>query len=432
MKLGVKGIILTLLVLTLVLATLPLQAANTTTVRFWVHQHPPQIQYTQEVLIPEFKKTHPDVEIEFSYFPGSDYVQKLMVAFATGTGPDFFDLGDYYYPGFIEKGLIDPVDFKAMGYKDQAEFEALYMKNGLEGLKFGGKLYGIPIQQNSFSLLINTKYFKEAGLDPKKDYPKTWADIAKLAPKLAKFDANGRVIREAFDLPYNGPYWAMFTFDPLIRQFGGSVLTPDGKKAALNSKAGVAAMKMWQDLLYKSKAGDPNVSVATAAVPNEDFTQGKVAMWTTGPWALAQIEANPEVSKNTMVVPYPQYDLKNPQTMMYGFAWSVNKAADAQKKKAAWEFISMSANRPTEWLLKLGFPQPRLNWYKSSDAQTFPYLNVWMEDMAKAKFLPRTPYYNEVSQAVDRAIQRCMFNKMDPKQSLDIAADEINKVLAGK
>ncbi len=409
-----------------------IKAESSITLRFWIHQHPPEVQYIQNVLMPEFKKTHPNVNIEFSYFPGKDYVEKLMVANATGTSPDCFDLGDYYYPGFIAKKLLAPVDPNAFGYKTTAALEKTYLKGSLSGMKFKNQLYGIPIQQNSFSLLINTKLFKEAGLDPQKDYPKTWAEMVRVAQKLVKYNKDGRMIQEGFDLPYNGPYWAMFTFDPLIRQYGGSVLTSDGKKAALNSKAGVAALTMWQDLLYKHKVGDANITTATAAVPNEDFTEGKVAMWTTGPWALDQVKVNPEVYQNTIVVPYPQANPAKPATMQYGFSWSVSSGIkDSKVKKAAWDWIAMASSRPTDWLLKLGFPQPKLDWYKSKEAQSFPFLDVWMSDLSQANFLPRSEYYDEISASVDRAIQRCMFAKMDPKQSLDIAAKEINKILSG-
>ena len=425
-----QALILAVFVSILVLLTASTALAKTT-LRFWIHEHPPEVNYIKEVLIPEFVKKHPDVNIEFSYFPHKDYTQKIMVAMATGTAPDFFDLGDWFYPTFTAKSLLDPVPSQAFGYKNLDALLKDYIPHSLDGLMDEGKLYGIPIQLNSFSLYINTAHFREAGLDPDKDAPKTWDDLVRVAQKLVKTE-NARITREGFDFPYNGPVWAMYTFDPLIRQFGGSILSADGKKATINSPAGVAALTMWRDLAYKYKVADPNLSVATGAVPNQDFTIGKVSMWTTGPWALEQIKANAEVYKDTVVAPIPQHDPAHPVTLLYGFAWTVNAKTTPDKKKLAWEFIAMAADRPTEWLLKLGFPQPRIRWYESAEAKKFPFLDTFIGDMARGHYLTRSVYFNEISQSVDRAIQRCLFNGMDPKESLDIAAREIDNVLQGK
>src|SRR2546430_4450751 len=42
-----------------------------------------------------------------------------------------------------------------------------------------GKLYAVPMIAATFSLYLNRKHFQEAGLDPDKDYPRTWEDIGR-------------------------------------------------------------------------------------------------------------------------------------------------------------------------------------------------------------------------------------------------------------
>ncbi len=405
-------------------------AGDSPTLRFWTHQQPAEAQYVQTVLIPEFKRTHPHINIEYAVFPEKDYRAKLLAACAAGTGPDCFDLNENDYPAFIAKNLLDPVVPAAFGYKNLDRLAKIYLKNSLAGLTFDRKLYGIPIEQNPLCLLINAQIFREAGLDPASDYPKTWEDLAKVARKLVRLDGNGRMIREGFDLPYNGPDWAMYLFDALIRQQGGTILSPDGKKVLVNSKFGVAALQLWQDLLYRYKVGDPNISLASAAAPNADYFQGKVGMWVSGPGALELLQAYPEVARNTIIVPYPQVNPKKPQLTQYGWAWSVNSAASPAFKQAAWEWVALAAGQPTEWLTKVGFLQPRTGWYKTREAQSFPYLDVWMAALAQAQYLPRSSQYDAIGRAIERAVQRCIFNRMDPQLSLDAAAAEIEKALA--
>ena len=49
-----------------------------------------------------------------------------------------------------------------------------YLPGALDGYIDNGKLYAVPPIASVFSLYINKKHFQEAGLDPDKDYPRTW------------------------------------------------------------------------------------------------------------------------------------------------------------------------------------------------------------------------------------------------------------------
>ena len=97
-----------------------------------------------------------------------------------------------------------------------------------------GKVYALPYQGNSMSLFINNKAFAAAGLDPVKDAPKTWDDMKALGPKLKKVQGT-RTVQKAFDFPYHSPRWEVQMFQPLVEQFGGKLLSDDGKTVYLLS-----------------------------------------------------------------------------------------------------------------------------------------------------------------------------------------------------
>jgi ABC-type glycerol-3-phosphate transport system substrate-binding protein len=52
-----------------------------------------------------------------------------------------------------------------------------------------------------------------------------------------------------------------------------------------------------------------------------------------------------------------------------------------------------------------------------------------MKDVATATWYIRSEYTNEIGQAVGRAIERTVYDGMDPKASLDQAQAEVDKVL---
>ena len=47
-----------------------------------------------------------------------------------------------------------------------------------------GKAYGYPLWFYGYCNYLNTKQFKEVGLDPDKDWPKTWEQFGEVAKRL--------------------------------------------------------------------------------------------------------------------------------------------------------------------------------------------------------------------------------------------------------
>ena len=52
-----------------------------------------------------------------------------------------------------------------------------------------------------------------------------------------------------------------------------------------------------------------------------------------------------------------------------------------------------------------------------------------MKDVATASWYLQSEYSNEIGQAIGRAIERTVYDGMDPKASLDQAQAEVDKVL---
>jgi multiple sugar transport system substrate-binding protein len=108
--------------------------------------------------------------------------------------------------------MLAPVDPTAFGFKDQAEMEKAYVPGSLDPFKGpDGKVYGIPFEYNSWPMVINDRIFKEAGLDPEKDYPKTWEEVGTIGAKLAKVQ-DGRFERQGVCLEPADLGWTMLLY----------------------------------------------------------------------------------------------------------------------------------------------------------------------------------------------------------------------------
>ncbi len=394
------------------------------TIEVWWHEYGPFTAYVKE-LIEAYKKLHPNVTINATIASSTDMNQKLTVALASGTGPDVMDADASYYVAYYAKGILEPANLAVFGVKTYPELAARYVSGGLASGTFDGKIYTLPYQGNSMSLFINNKLFAAAGLDPKKDAPKTWKDVMALGPKLKKVEGK-RTAQKAFEFPYHSPRWQLQDMQPLTEQFGGKLLSDDGKTAYLNSPEAVKALTLWRDVT--KACGDPKNTKSTASNPNQDFLDGFTAMWITGPWATPQVQASP-IKNDFTVVGLPQVDPAKPHTMVYGWAWGVNKNKPDKNKIVAWDFVRFMLAKPDEWLAKAGFVQPVKGVSETPVAKKFPFFNVHMKDVQTATWYIRSENVNEIAQAVGRAVDSVVYDDADPKAALDAAQAAVEKIL---
>lgn len=398
--------------------------AENITIEVWWHEYGPFTAYVKE-LIEAYKKVHPNVTINPTIASSTDMNQKLTVALAAGTGPDIMDADASYYVAYYAKGVLEPVNLSVFGVKSYQKLAARYVSSGLASGTFDGKIYTLPYQGNSMSLFINNKLFAAAGLNPRKDAPKTWKDLMVLCPKLKKVEGN-RTVRKAFEFPYHSPRWQLQDLQPMTEQFGGKILSDDGKTAHLNSPETVKALTLWRDVT--KACGDPKNTKNTASDPNQDFLDGFTAMWITGPWATPQVQASP-IKNDFTVVGLPQVNPAKPHTMVYGWAWAVNKNKPEVQKLVAWDFVKFMLAKPDEWLAKAGFVQPVKGVNETEVAKKFPFFAVHMKDVQTATWYIRSENVNEIAQAVGRAVDSVVYDGADPKAALDAAQADVDRIL---
>jgi multiple sugar transport system substrate-binding protein len=391
---------------------------NPVTVTYWDGVENVKNELLQKKLIPEYQQLHPNVTIKYETISGLG--NKLPVALATGTAPTIFTLPDFLLPMAVEVNALDPLPPAAWGQPNVEGVLGLYIPKLLDFNMERGKLYAIPDQMNAHSLYMNNRMFREAGLDPAKDAPKTWDDVARLNKLLTKREGD-RVVQKGWEMRYAGEHWMARMFLILLYQSGGEALR-DGKPA-FNGEQGMRALQIWKTLVLA-----PKVSQNTLASPYQDFAMEQDAMTFAGPNAGASIEKiNPKMKDAYTCAPLPAIRADRPTTIVYSYNWAVNAKLPEDQRKAAWDFIRYASNRPAEWMAVAKYLQPVKGWYETPAAKQTPFLNVFIHDLSVGKPMPRTKLYPELQAALARMIERVIFNNADPKQALDQAAEEYER-----
>jgi ABC-type glycerol-3-phosphate transport system substrate-binding protein len=256
---------------------------------FWTWENPQQRPWLKK-RIDQYTQQYPNVSVEFQYFAFSDLGKKVSVGYATGTAPDGYTTGDWLMPTWLTRKLIVPLDVQQLGYASLDAFRDDHAPAFVAGAIHEGKAYGYPLWFYGVLNHVNTKQFKEVGLDPVKDEPKTWEQLGEVAKRLTVKDGS-KFTRQGFKWAMHASQWTAFQFNPILLQAGGQWFDKDGK-CTVNNEAGVRAMTIRASMAKQYGAEDPADSLATAPVPWMDWLKERAAMFSAppiGPQAIKPI-----------------------------------------------------------------------------------------------------------------------------------------------
>ena len=405
----------------------PQGEAETITLSYWVFSDP-TTNPLEEELIANYMAENPNVKVEMSV-PGTTPAlnEKLLISLAGDAAPDVFNTWHSFFPQLAYRELVSPIDLDVFGASSYGELEEGWMPGSMRGWKWGDDLYAIPSTLSTYAMYINAEHFREAGLDPDQDYPRTWDDgphsIAQLGQKLVQTDGDN-ITRQAFGM---SGYAVVLNivFQGQIRQLGGSIIGPDGRSSSINSPAGVRALTTYYDYVHTYKISAPTGE----KLQNPGFNTGDTSIVVEGgPWLYTHLRENsPGVFSDgdgIRVYPAPRYqggrDVPLPN---YGYGYHVAAASEHQAE--AWGLIDHLSSYPELHLERAGQIQTKRGWENTQQAKDFPYFDVWLKELAGGTAYMEDP----LNEAVYKAISVSIFDGVSPQDALDRVKPEIDRYL---
>jgi len=410
-----------------ILLSVTVNAAANMEITFWTHEDPNRTEI-EDRYIAEFEQANPGVTIK-RVTSGSGQIQELVLtAFAANQGPDIFNMSIEDEYAYIINERLAPVDFEAAGYPSlQAVYDA-YIPGVLDPVTYKGQVYGLPLELTNWCIFINKKVFRDVGLDPEKDYPKTWEEMVEISDKLCIRE--GEILnRRGFDFRY--PYY-LVAMVPMVEQLGGQLISDDGKTAIVNDQAWLKFLKFMQEWGPSGRnLGSPTYTNARKLF-NKD--NNDIAMCHTGLYQIGRINAdNPAFyeSKEWMVVPFPQFEdaVKNVPAAYYGHYYMVNGQKPKENQQMAWKFVAYMLSHSEEYLTKVNIVQPTVELMSSETYKSMPYSDVFTNDMAKGHIV----YYGENSAKIQshirEAVESVMLAGVSPEDALKTLKRKVQEVL---
>ena len=387
------------------------------TIQYWTHEDPARTALETE-LIDQFMAANPNITVVRSTQASVKQIELVQTAFAANQGPDMFNLPIENQYAYITNKRVAPVDYKAAGYANMQDLLNKYMPGVLDAVTVDGEVYGLPLELTNWSIYVNKKIFRDAGLDPEKDYPKTWEEMADISEKLVLRDGD-ILIRRGFDFRY--PYYLTF-FVPMIEQLGGDLLSADGKTAIVGDDAWIKALTFMQEWGPSGRnLGSPTYKNARKLF---DLDNNDMAMAHSGLYQEGRIEAdNPEFFKSGewMVIPFPTFKdaVRDVASCFYGHYFMVNVDSSPAVQKASWKLAGYLLSHGEDYLTRGGnIIQPTKALFASETLKNMPYSDVFINDMARSHMIYFGENSAEIQTLIRNAVESVMLSGVSPEKAL--------------
>ena len=219
--------------------------------------------YEQEAA--EFERLHPELAVCIIWVPASEYHMKFKTLTAAGQSPDLFFAGDvwmtYLQPFMADLTPLVERDAAEIGLDD-------YFPEIRSAMRHEGRYRVLPESMNISLCYFNRRLFREAGLaEPTEDW--TWDDVVRAGRQLTRSaDGDGPAVWGCSRLEGWWGEWLIY-----VRQAGGTVFTPDGRRCLLDSAAAIAGLRFYQE-----KSARYGISAPAGFEPPNSFVNERVAM----------------------------------------------------------------------------------------------------------------------------------------------------------
>jgi len=386
----------------------------------WVHFVSPLRDF-HERQVAEFQRLHPDIEVRLVLVPMSEYHMKFKTLAAAGQAPDLFYSGDvwmsYLLPFMRDLTPLVERDAAEIGLDDfYPEIRA--------AMRHEGRYYVMPEHANVALLYYNRALFRAAGVaEPTADW--TWDDLVRAGVALtrpATADDPG-----VWGCGRMEGWWGEWL--TYVRQAGGTVFTPDGRRCALDSPAAIAGLRYFQDKALRHRFSAP-----AGFEPLNGFVNSRLAMLMVGhvsywpnynqitdlDWDIQLLPIGP-ASRSGGELAIAGYGI-NRHTAHPEEVWTLLKFLT--RREAALEVMRHGSISPRRSVAAVQIGERRPGDRPRNVAAAYAQIPY-------AQPIPRHPYYIEIMlQIVQPEIDRMVQGELSPEQAARRAADGVNAFLA--
>jgi multiple sugar transport system substrate-binding protein len=256
-----------------------------------------KVAESYEASFAEFEKQNPDIDVQVNLVPWADYWTKLRTDIGGDGIDDIFWTNSSNFGTYVDEGKFLNID-EALGSDAKGAWDSSVVNQFTRD----GALWGVPqLSDPGIGLIYNKDLLSAAGIAPADladlHWDPTGADdsLVPVLKKLTKDSAGNTADNAAFDAAKITQYGynAANDLNAIYINYLGSngAAFQDGEKFVFDTPQGEEAFQYLVDLINKDhvapSAADTN---GNGDFSRDQFTQGKLALFQTGVYNLAQVK----------------------------------------------------------------------------------------------------------------------------------------------
>jgi multiple sugar transport system substrate-binding protein len=290
--------------------------------------------------------------------------------------------------------VVWPAEFAKEGWTvplNQSDFpQDKYLPGAYQSAFFDGKLWAAPFRTNGGLLFYRKDLLDKEHMQP----PTTWEQVESEAKTLsAKYHIGG------FGGQYAKYEGLTVNFAELVWSAGGDLVDSSGKPTVNTPQANQALNFLASGF---QQGWIPKEAITYMEEPvRRAFEQGHLAFMRQWPYAYSIFKGDPKIASKFDVEPLPGFANGKPATAVGGYDLAIS--AYSKKQATALAFIKFATNEQNErtQLVKTSeLPVLKSLYDDTSLQQQVPYLKDMKQDLLNSHSRPATPFYNDVSLAI--------------------------------
>ena len=355
---------------------------------------------TLDSMYQAFHEKYPNITVEIETIAYADYFTAMQTRMSGGNAPDCFEMNIENFGAYASKGLL----------ADLSDIDASTInKTALGAFNYEGTQYGLPENFSTVILVYNKDLFDKAGVE----YPtSSWTreDVDKAAEKIRALGDDIFGIYQP--ITYN-------EFYKVAAQYGGSLISEDGKSFTIDSKENIAALESLVKRVQDTNV-QPTVDQMGGMGDWDLFESGRLGMIPTGTWCFNAFTDACDFAWDICVEP----GQTKKATHFFANALVVNANATDEAKAAAktWLTFLASSDETASIRLEAGWDLPALS---NMDALE-PYLKITPPDNRKAVFEsldslvlpPIINDYSKMSDIISESVSKAADGLCTPEEAL--------------
>ena len=372
-----------------------------------------------DVMVEEFEKQNPNIEIEFREMPtdtGAQHDAYVTMLNAESSEIDVFDIDVIWPAEFAQAGYVLPLD--RFIEKDGINMDD-YNQGPVTAATFNGKQWAMPKFIDTGMLFYRSDMVSEA--------PKTWDDLMTQASELKGQDGTkfGYLMQAK---QYEGLVTNAVEF---VGSYGGAFIDENGE-VVINSPEAIKGISKMVEIA-NSDFVPGNINTFTEVESHTAFIEGQSPFIRNWPYqfSLANDEEQSKIVGNVEVAPLPEGDAGS-ASALGGWMAAINKFSEHPQE--AWEFLKFMTGEEGQ----------KIDAIEGSHAPTLPALFEDEEIIEANPFFgeegfqtaleaavsrPVAPNYPEISEIIQIHISKAIAGEETPEEAAAAMEKEMNEKL---